>query len=198
MKKKRKRSRLDHPETIDAILARAGEDRFAQKQPPISIVVWRAAVGARIADQAIPISLERGTLVVRVRSSTWASELSMLSDMILARLHHHELDVRRLVFRTGRLELPQRPIERRETRTVPAPVPLPAIVRREVEGVADDELREAIASAASRALATFNESQRAARGPRSAETESARPDRTDRADPEAATRNRGGGRGRSR
>jgi len=197
----RRRHRLDHPETIDAILARGGEDRFAPTRSPISLTAWRSAVGPRIADQTVPVKLQReqggAVLVVRASSSTWASELSMLAETIVARLRQHGLDVTRLVFRTGRVELPERPIERRATRRVPAPAPLPAPLRRDLDGVADDDLRAAIAEAAARSLA-FSESQRVARAPRSAETESAPPARTVRADRGGTPRNPEGGRGRSR
>ncbi len=186
-------------ETIDAILARSGEDRFAPRRPPISLVAWRAAVGPRIADQTVPVTLDSGVLVVRTSSSTWASELSMLSETILARLRQSGVEVSRLVFRTGKIELPQRPVERRATRTVPPPVELPSTLRRELDGVADEELKAAIRDAAARSLANeAHESPRGARGPRGAETRSAPPDRADRADHEAERRNREGGRGRSR
>ncbi len=49
------------------------------------------------------------------------------------------------------------PVERRATRVVPAPVPLPPALAREMEGVGDDELRAIIENAASRNLAHFRE-----------------------------------------
>ena len=196
---KRRRRDKDHPETIDAILARAGESRFALKQAPISIVHWREAVGPRIADQTVPVSLENGTLLVRTRSSTWASELSMLSETILVRLRFMGVKVERLVFRTGKVELPHRPVERRATRQVPPPAPLPSILRRELDGVADEELRESIRDAAARSIAyAANVLPRDARDPRAAGTGSAPQARASSADREAAPRNRGGDRGRSR
>jgi hypothetical protein len=196
---KRRRRDKDHPETIDAILARAGESRFAPRQAPISIVHWREAVGPRIADQTVPVSLEGGTLLVRTRSSTWASELSMLSETILIRLRHMGVKVERLVFRTGKVELPHRPVERRQTRQVPPPAPLPSILRRELDGVADEELRESIRDAAARSIAiAANVSPRDARDPRVSGTKNAPPAQGSSADREAPPRNRAGDRGRSR
>jgi len=196
---KRRRREKDHPETIDAILARAGESRFAPRQAPISIVLWREAVGPRIADQTVPVSLENGTLLVRTRSSTWASELSMLSETILIRLRQTGVKVERLVFRTGKVELPHRPVERRQTRQVPPPAPLPSILKRELEGVADDDLRESIRDAAARSIAfAANVSPRDARDPRVAGTGNAQQGRASSADHEAAPRTRGGDRDRSR
>jgi hypothetical protein len=195
----RKRRKGDHPETIDAILARAGESRFSPRQAPISIVLWREAVGPRIADQTVPVSLDGGVLLVRTRSSTWASELSMLSETILLRLRQMGVRVDRLVFRTGKVELPHRPVERRTTRQVPPPAPLPSILRRELDGVADDDLRETIRDAAARSIAfASNVLPRDARDPRVAERESAPPGRGSSADREAAPRTRAGDRGRSR
>jgi hypothetical protein len=195
------RRRDNEPEPIDAILARAGEDRWAPTRPPVPFVVWRAAVGPRIAEQAVPISLEGGTLLLRTTSSTWASELSMLSEVILERLAEHGVQATQLRFRVGRLELPARPVERRAVRVVPAPIPLPETLSDRVATVPDEELRDEIARAASQALAwskAVSESQRAARAPRSAGRESAPPDQTAGADHEAPPRSRGDGRDRSR
>lgn len=201
--KRKWRTKLERPENIDAILARAGEDRFSPERPPVPIALWRASVGPRIADQAVPVAMhaEGGdrVLVVRASSSTWAQELSMLSEMILSRLRQNGVGVARLVFRTGRIEQPQRPPERRVTQKVPAPVALPKALARELDGVHDEELRAEIARAAARSLAfAANESPRVARAPRSAERETAPLDRTARPDREADPRNRGGDRGRSR
>jgi hypothetical protein len=197
----RRRREKVYPETIDAILARAGESRFSPRQAPISIVLWREAVGPRIADQTVPVSLDGRTLLVRTRSSTWASELSMLSETILGRLRQMGVKVDRLVFRTGKIELPQRPVERRTTRQIPPPAVLPSVLRRELEGVGDDDLRESIRAAAAQSIAYsawINESQRDAPAPRGAGTKTAPQDPASSADHEAAPRTRGDGRDRSR
>src|SRR6185295_15645478 len=107
--------------------------------------------------------------------------------------------VERLVFRTGKVELPHRPVERRQTRLVPPPAPLPSGLRRELEGVADEELRELVRDAAARSIAfAANVSPRDARDPRVAGTKNAPRDPASSADREAAPRTRGGGRDRSR
>src|SRR5687768_14991384 len=41
--------------------------------------IWRAAVGARIADRTRVGSLTRGTLTIYAASSTWANELTFLT-----------------------------------------------------------------------------------------------------------------------
>jgi hypothetical protein len=178
------------PEALQNVLARAGEDRFAPNRAPLPPHVWAAAVGARIAERTRPMAIEDGVLVVRAATSVWASELSLLSDALLARLRAAGVTVRALRFRVGTIEPPERAIELR-TSKVPSPVDLDPQVARSIARVKDDELREAITAAARSNLAwqTFNasgaeptngasEAPRAARAPRAAETGSAPPDRT--------------------
>ncbi|WP_438012080.1 DUF721 domain-containing protein [Sorangium sp. So ce321] len=113
---------------------------------------WEAAVGSRIAARARPLKLERGVLHVRAASSTWAQELSMLGDAITTQLRARGLPVHSLRFRVGKVEPVARPPWREEVRPAPKEAPLPLEVRRELGKVADPELRDAIAKAASRNL----------------------------------------------
>ncbi|WP_437932780.1 DciA family protein [Sorangium sp. So ce291] len=113
---------------------------------------WEAAVGSRIAARARPLKLERGVLHVRAASSTWAQELSMLGDVITTQLRARGLPVQSLRFRVGKVEPVARPPWREEVRPAPKEAPLPFEVRRELGKVADPELRDAIAKAASRNL----------------------------------------------
>jgi len=83
---RRPRSTVSAPEPLRAILERAGENRFARAREAIPAALWREAVGARIAERALPLSLEDGTLVLRVPTSVWANELSLLADEVFARL----------------------------------------------------------------------------------------------------------------
>ncbi|CAN5505315.1 hypothetical protein BH09MYX1_BH09MYX1_46530 [soil metagenome] len=199
-----RRPKLFSPESVDAILARAGEDRFAPDRAPISGPLWRTIVGPRVADRAIPVKIEKDMLVIRVATSAWAQELSLLSTTILARLKEYDIDLKRLTFRTGPIDPPQRPPERRRSTKVPPPAPLPASVSKSVEGVADEELRAAIRGAIAQSLATANhvlattESPRGARAPRSAGPESDPPARGSATAPEETKRSRGGAGDRSR
>jgi hypothetical protein len=201
---RRRRKRLVAPEALEQVLARAGEDRFAPNRAPVPPHVWAAAVGARIAERTMPIAVEGGVLVVRAATSVWASELSLLSDALLARLRKAGVSVRALRFRVGTVVPPDRSSELRTTK-VPGPATLDARLAQTLTVVEDDELREAITRAARANLAwqAFNASgaggdgsasaaPRAARAPRDAETETARPDQTTRASREAARGNRGG------
>ena len=47
---------------------------------------WAAAVGAPAVPRALPWTLRDGTLTLRVQSSTWAQDLSLRKDELLARL----------------------------------------------------------------------------------------------------------------
>ncbi len=141
------------PESLDGVIQRAGEDRFALHRDPVSLRVWIEAVGARIADRARPITLERGVLTIRAATSVWASELSLLGDTLLARLRAGGVPVRELRFRVGPIEPPARPPERRTTRRIPPPAPLEGELADAVARVEDDELRAVITAAASANLA---------------------------------------------
>lgn len=50
-------------------------------------VEWRERVGDRIADVATPLRLDRGTLIVGVRSSAWLMELKLMERRLVERLN---------------------------------------------------------------------------------------------------------------
>ncbi len=186
------------PESLDAILLRAGENRFARLRPPIAIRVWRDAVGARIADKAKPISISGGVLLLRVSTSVWAHELSLLADEVTARLRERGIDVHQLRFHVGALPAVERPPERRVSKPVPVPRELPPEVASGLGQIGDPNLRAAIARAAMANLAWQeatrppparppNEAQPPARAPRAAEGESGPPGRTSPASRAAPT-----------
>jgi hypothetical protein len=206
---RRTRKQLAMPEPLRAILDRAGENRFARTRDAIAPLLWRDAVGARIAERAVPITLEDGVLLLRVPSSVWANELSLLSDEVRARLKERGVGVRELRFRVGAVPPVERPPERRIARAVPAIREVPAELARILAGVDDASLRAVIESAAAANLAwqsvtrpapqaALTEAQRAARAPRSAEGESARPAPGSPASHGGPRGTREGGRGRSR
>lgn len=177
---RRSRKRLETPEPLEDVLDRAGENRFAKKKPPIPVADWRAIVGPRIAERAHPIAIERGALVLRVTTSVWANELSMLAPELVRRLVSHGFAVKELRFRVGALDVQERPPERRTYRKVPAPAPLGPELQKTVDRVADDDLRTTIEAAARANLAwqtNVNAAPRDVRAPRDAGRGSARPDR---------------------
>lgn len=201
MSKKRKlRRRLAAPEPLDELLERAGENRFAKKQLPIPLATWRAAVGPRIADRARPIALERGVLVVKVVTSVWANELSMLATPLIGKLVERGFEVKSLRFRVGPLDFVEGIAQRREYRRVPPPAALAPELVVSLAHVEDEELRETIARAARSNLAwqawaprPISAGPRDARAPRGAETRSAPPVRTEAAPGGASPRSPGDG-----
>jgi hypothetical protein len=186
-KKRRYRPILRAPAPLDEVMARTEGARFAKVRPPLTARQWTEVVGGRIASRAEPVRLsDDGELLVRVASSAWASELSLLSGDILARLARLGFQVRSLRFRVGEVRGPERPVERRKTRRAIEPARLPEEVARAVGDVADEELRRVIAESAAMNLGwqdavaepTTSAAPRAARVPRDAGTRSAPPGRT--------------------
>jgi predicted nucleic acid-binding Zn ribbon protein len=49
--------------------------------------VWEGAVGPVVAAEAEPTSAQGGTVTVTCRSSTWASELSLMAPEVVERLN---------------------------------------------------------------------------------------------------------------
>lgn len=157
VRKRRRRASLDVPEPLELVLTRSGENRFAKKQPPVARSLWSQVVGPRIVDRAQPVSLRDGVLKIRVTSNAWATELSLLSTQIVARLRVAGLAVESLRFYVGKLDLPPRPVERRTVREVPPPAPLPSSLQVEMSAVPDDELRRTLEDAARAQLGWMKE-----------------------------------------
>jgi hypothetical protein len=204
-----RRPPLFAPETVEDILGRAGESRFARVRPPIPAKVWRAAVGPRIAERAVPLSIYGDALLLRVASSVWAHELSLLTEDVCLRLREHGVNVHELRFRVGAMTPIERPPERRTAKAVPKTREVPqelAGALAQVEGV---ELRLAIEQAIGSNLAwqslskveprkSITEAQRGARAPRSAAGETSPRDQTSPASRGAPPGKRGGERDRRR
>lgn len=154
MKKKRK---LRGVEQLGAVLDRASDilppRDVREPRAPVSARDWEAAVGTRIAGRTLPLKLDRGVLHVRVAGSTWAQELSLLCEPIIAQLRARGVQVDTLRFRAGHVDAPERSKTREETvRTSPPAVELPPALSKDVEGVQDAELRDAIRLAAQKNL----------------------------------------------
>jgi hypothetical protein len=115
--------------------------------------VWREAVGGRIADRARPVELSRGTLWIRVATSVWASELSLLSVELIKRLRAGGVAVHNLRFRVGPIDPHGGPVDARQSRVVRPAIALPAELQAELAVIDDEELREGIAGAARANLA---------------------------------------------
>jgi len=114
----------------------------------ITLTDWRRAVGDRLAQKTHPERINDGVLTVRVPSSTWAQELSLLSDVVLARLESAGHRVQKLRFHVAATS--GRPDAKV---TIVRRAALPASLAATLARVDDTELRAAIAEAASYSLA---------------------------------------------
>jgi predicted nucleic acid-binding Zn ribbon protein len=70
---------------LTAILTDRGWNSIAKEHRVFT--EWSEAVGATISDNARPIRINRGVLVVVVSSPVWAQELSLMKDTIIQRLN---------------------------------------------------------------------------------------------------------------
>lgn len=117
---------------------------------------WSRSVPPRILAHARPVRLSGGVLIVHVSSSVWANELHYLSDDLLSRLREAAPTSRieKIRFQVGPLpDIPERP---KAAPRPPEPVRLAALpdeLGRALSRVEDDDLRKAIAEAATTSLA---------------------------------------------
>jgi hypothetical protein len=119
--------------------------------------VWREVAGPAVAAHAWPARLSRdGTLVVHTSSSTWAFELSQLSETVRERLQAAlgTSAPRRLRFVPGPLPSPSPPSPPRQGEPPPEPSEeVWAQARSLVSQVGNAELARRMARAAALALA---------------------------------------------
>ena len=63
----------------------------ADVEPPTLLAAvqgcWEQAVGERVAAEARPVRDREGTITVECRAATWAQELDLLQDELLARVN---------------------------------------------------------------------------------------------------------------
>jgi len=143
-------------EGVERELARGG----SRDAIPLAAVTaaWPEAVGDAVSRKAWPLRLGRdGTLYVAAASATWANELSLLQDEILAALRAR-LDVETpsaIRFAVGPIPEPERPLELADE-AAPGTLDVPPEVEREAAAAAaeidDPELRELVARAARASL----------------------------------------------
>jgi predicted nucleic acid-binding Zn ribbon protein len=138
--------RFRKPSTLAELLASSA--LLGARTAHISLVDWQRAVGARLAQKTLPERLSEGLLTVRVPSSAWAQELSLLSDVVAERLRAAGHAVQRLRFQ---VHAPPRSAERPLTTVRRAE--LPPRLKESIEQVEDADLRHAIAEAAAYSLA---------------------------------------------
>jgi hypothetical protein len=123
---------------------------------PRIVAVWPSAVGDEVVRNAWPARVARdGTLHVHTSSSVWAFELGQLAPRILGRLTAELGDhaPTALRFTQGHLPEPAPATPEEGLRDVPEPPP-EAVAKAAAlaAGIADEELRERVARAASLGL----------------------------------------------
>ena len=141
------------PERVEFILARKGEQRFANQSFPISMELWRAVLGPKIAQKCLPYSFKNGVLEILVPNSAWASELSFLELEIRNLFKENHIVLNKLKYRVGSVESPFFPPERRKFAKVPRPVPLSKELSEDLENIQDERLKETLKKAISINLA---------------------------------------------
>lgn len=125
--------------------------------PPVSQTDWEEAVGSRVARRTQPLRLDRGVLFVRVANSAWANELSLLADDILAQLAKRGFSVAALRFSVGAISRDQATRQPGPPKKVPPPdPPLPDQLKKQMDDIADDSLKDAIAVAAAKTLSLLD------------------------------------------
>ena len=84
-----KRPRMKRPVQISALLETVFAGKPAQKRirEAKAWQFWEEAVGSHIASKAIPVAFRDGTLTVRVSSSAWMQQLSLMKRDIIGQLN---------------------------------------------------------------------------------------------------------------
>jgi hypothetical protein len=148
-------------ENISALVARVYPGRSRDELDAVrAFGAFMRALSPRILRNARPVKLMKGTLLVHTSNSAWANSLQLECESLLAKLKRVAPDarIRKLLFRAG--PLPEAALPPLHTPEGPKGVPLkelPEEIARELARIHNDQLREAIAKAASVGLATAAE-----------------------------------------
>ena len=145
-------------ENLSALVARVYPGRGRDELDAVrAFGAFMRALSPRILRNARPVKLMRGTLLIHTSNSAWANSLQLECESLLAKLKRVAPDarIRKLVFRAGplpeaALPLPHTPLI--ENRGIPLKE-LPHELARELARIHNDDLREAVAKAASVGLA---------------------------------------------
>lgn len=71
--------------TLDRMVKRLGLSRGVRER--MALVIWGQVVGGWAARNTRPVLVRRGELLVRVSTSTWAQELSLMRPQLIAKLN---------------------------------------------------------------------------------------------------------------
>jgi hypothetical protein len=145
------------PERVGTLVGRVVPQGDVEDAPLLRVyAIWEKVVSERVYDNARPVHLKHGALIVNTATSAWASALQLESERILEGLRKHlpSVAVRKLVFRPGALPpTPPRAPKRRPPPVLRPVTELPEEIARALAHIADDDVRDAVARAASAGLA---------------------------------------------
>ncbi|MCB2191585.1 MAG: DUF721 domain-containing protein [Deltaproteobacteria bacterium] len=133
------------PQSLKQVLGAALPGSLARRLPsPGLLAAWREIAGQGLASRALPVSMEKGgVLVVAVKGAAWKQELSLAGPQICERLKSAGYAVEHLKLVNAPSLAPP----------PPEPKPLPGLDATEegevdaaVAGIKDPELRRSLAS----------------------------------------------------
>jgi len=138
----------EKPESVEKLLEKffrevGEEQRFRESKV---FQVWKQVVGEEISQNAQPIMVERGRLIVAVRNSLWLSELGFERHKIKRKLNRllGKGTIREISFRIGNVNEPAP--ESLCSETAPAQISCKPQVEQEIksklEEIKDPELKE--------------------------------------------------------
>jgi len=137
------------PTLLGQLVAGARQDLIRSGGCPLDRHTWKQTFGERIAARSEPEQLRDGILTLRVVSSVWAQELSLLSATIIERLTPLGYVVRSVRCRVGKLDEGSKARVPTRTRApAAAAVELPNELAQQLAQIGDIDLRTTIEHAA--------------------------------------------------
>ncbi len=151
-----KRARMKKPELIASLLDSVFTGKPVQKRLREIKVwqVWEEAVGSQIASKARPAGIGNGILVVKVASSPWMQQLSLMKPDIIHQLNMMagEPLVTDIIFKSGRVDpLPGKSSVKKESCRVLSEEES-AWITEQASIIADPELRQSFCTLITRHL----------------------------------------------
>jgi Dna[CI] antecedent, DciA len=175
-------SRSPKPASLGSLLASSRDAAARLAGTAIDREQWRRVVGERIAARTEPGAKRGRELLVYVASASWAQELSLLVSEIVVRLKAVGIHVDTVRFSVREIKPPARNVLALKRAVRKAP--LPSALNQQLAGIADAELRDAIAEAAGLWLA-LDEAPAPVKAARPARSASVKPPATTSARPSA-------------
>ena len=150
---------IDAALLLPKILARVGNDRELTSMA--AKIAWKRAAGEGLRQHALPLRLEKKTLVVAVADAIWQKQLQSMSAELVFRINkllRGEV-VASIEFRIDPAALRARASASKSRRTEKFAQPLPANVISSAADIDDPELREKFMRAAQNCIARRDDVQ---------------------------------------